>query len=205
MFAKLTAGCLLLLCAFGAQQAKADNIYEVIGSMTIPGNAANPGVGETINYSFEMDYFVDPQYGPQSNVIGTPIVTSFGALGTAFYVAGAGGQANGYVGFFSGDPHNVSNGFSEIDLEGIFHPTFGPSPIPSQGPGSVYLWSCIPPLPCSEFAPPGTLDANGELWTQQLGTNTSAVYLVSTPEPGTLCLFALGALMLGLIKKYSDV
>jgi hypothetical protein len=201
MLAKLT-GCLLLLCAFGVQQAKADSVYEVIGSMTIPGNSANPGVGETINYSFELDYttiYVDGFAYDVSQLVGTPTVTSFGPLGTFYMSGGVGGQANGYMGFFNNLDPNVST--VEIDLEGLFHPVFGPQPVPFQGQGGALIWGCYAPSPCSEFQPAGAFNGpygGGLLWN---GANTSAVYLVSTPEPATLCLFALGALALGLVKK----
>ena len=135
----------------------------------------------------------------------TPTITAFGPLGTFSTEVGAGGYItsvnSGYIGFFSGNPSNVSNGFSEIDLEGFFTPTFAPQPIPIRVQGGALIWSCFAPLPCSEFQPAGSQNGpygGGLLWN---GTNTSAVYLVSTPEPGTLCLFALGALALGLVKK----
>jgi hypothetical protein len=54
MLTKL-AGFLLLLLAFGAAQANADSGYEFIGTLTLPGNSANPGVGETINFTVELD------------------------------------------------------------------------------------------------------------------------------------------------------
>ena len=115
-----------------------------------------------------------------ARIVGTPIITSFGPLGTFYVYTGEFGQSNGYIGFFSGNPSNVSNGFSEIDLEGEFTPTFAPQPVPLQGEDGALIWSCFAPLPCSEFAPPATVYPNGGsgglLWN---GTNTSAVYLVS--------------------------
>jgi hypothetical protein len=113
MFAKLT-GFLILLLAFGAIQANADSIYEVIGTLTIPGNSSNPGVSETINYSFELDYSqLDVNY-----VVGTPVITSFGPVFTFSLEHGASGAFSGYIGFFS----QSSTGYAEIDLLGYFSP-----------------------------------------------------------------------------------
>jgi hypothetical protein len=195
------AGFLLLLLTFGSVQVNADQVYEVIGTLTIPGNRSNPGVGETINYAFELDYYTAQNGNQVSAIVGTPTITSDGPLGTFYMNTGGFGQADGYVAFFSG-PQVSGFTSAEIDLGGYFTPTFAPEPIPVQGNGSD-LWACFAPLPCSEFAPPGTNYPNGGsdglLWG---GTSSSAVYLVSTPEPGTLCLLVAGALALGVLKKF---
>ena len=55
-------------------------VYEVIGTLSVPGNSSHPGIGQSINYSFKLDYtHLDPFDYP--TVVGTPIVTSFGPLG----------------------------------------------------------------------------------------------------------------------------
>jgi hypothetical protein len=188
---------------FSAIQARADSVYEIIGTLTIPGNSANPGVGETINYSFELDYSTDTQGFPTTTLVGTPIITSFGPLGT-FYSNGQNGTGfsspnSGYFGLFNNPNSNDST--VEIDLIGYFTANFTPVP---QVLGST-LYSCFAPEPCSEFQPdrfpPGSYSNGygpGLYWD---GTATGAVYPVHTPEPETLCLVALGALALCLMKK----
>jgi hypothetical protein len=59
---------------FSAMQARGDSVYEVIGSLTVPGNSANPGVGETIKYSFEMDYYTDQNGYQVSAIVGAPVI-----------------------------------------------------------------------------------------------------------------------------------
>lgn len=190
------AGFLLLLLTFGAVQANADSIYQVTGTLTIPGNSANPGVSETVNYSFELDYPTNliPTEG-QPLLFGTPKVTSSGPLGT-FAGPFLSSVVQGYIAF--------GNSAAEIDLWGSFttttvgFPTFSPSIFAS------YVYSCRVPNVCSEFYPgyglPGTQNGGPSgLWWR--GTANASIYLVSTPEPGTLCLLGLGALALCLKKK----
>ena len=187
------AGFLLLLFAFGAVQAKADSIYEIVGTLAIPGNSANPGVSETMNYSFELDYSYPSVAGapsPSVSIVGTPVITPFGPLGQ-FALRSSGGvvadTANGYIGFFN---PNV-----EIDLTGNFR---DPNYFHSTIFGS-YVWECLLPV-CSEFWPGGLPGPSGTglYW---FGTATAAEYPVSIPEPGTLWLSVLGALTLCLMKK----
>jgi hypothetical protein len=185
MFTKL-AGFLLLLLAFGTQQARADSVYEIRGTLTIPGNSANPGIAETINYSFELDYTKLDNAGFAS-FVGTPSVTSFGPLGTFAIVNNS---SQGYIGFFSPvlTPQNQP---AQIDLLGEFSPLFNPVPVIS---GQAWLYSCTGESTgvCAPFfIGPGNI----------YGPATASVYAVSTPEPGTLCLFGLGALALCLMKK----
>jgi hypothetical protein len=180
------AGFLLLLLAFGLQ-ANADSIYEVIGTLTVPGNSSNPGVGETIIYSFELDYSqLIGGYIP--TVVGTPVITSFGPLGTFSLEYGDSGALQGYVAFFS----QSSTGYdAEIDLLGNFAPFASPTPSIT---GETWLYYCSNMSACSEF----TADGPGNEYPN---TATAAVYAVQIPEPGTFCLSVLGALALCLMKK----
>jgi hypothetical protein len=180
MLAKLV-GFLLLLLAFGASQASADSVYEIIGTLTIPGNNSNPGVGETINFSVELDY---ASSSPTATLFGTPVITSFGPLGT-FGIAYVPGSAY-EIGF--GSPSGV------LELDSSFFTSRDPS-----DPFYSDVWGCYDPVACAEFFPggPGPMVGNALLWG---GTATAAVYLVSTPEPGTLGLCTLGALALFLRK-----
>lgn len=188
MFAKLT-GCLLLLLAFGAVQANADSVYQITGTLTIPGNT--PGIVETINYSFQLTYTQAEFNNPEMPPIEDPSVTSSGPLGTFSLLNNS---SQNYVGFFSPA--------AEIDLAGWFAPIFDPVPVPFQGYGAAEMYSCLTVAACAEFN-------NGEIrsgpapqyaiWVD--GTNSASVRTVSTPEPGTLCLFVLGALALCLMKK----
>ena len=185
MLTKL-AGFLVLLLTFGAVQAKADTIDEIIGTMTILGNSANPGVSETINYAFE--YEPTPNVGLGGQIIGTPTITAFGPLGTQFTTNNTDPQ-NGYIGFFAPGV--------EMDLiaSNYFWLTGALTPVPKF---SSTVWACLLPA-CSEFRPDGfPIDTTGTglYWN---GTATAAVYLV--PEPGTLWLSVLGALTLCLMKK----
>ncbi len=202
MLAKL-AGFLLPLLAFGAVQADADSVYEISGTLTIPGNSSNPGVSETINFSFELDYTQLVRGLP--TVVGTPTINSFGPLGT-FLFGTPGGSPDGaapsnpyqgYVGFFSPSV--------EIDLFGSFAPVYGPVPVPREGQGAAAIYSCfLSPTVCSEFYPSGNpAPATGGEGLYWYGTSDPSVYAVTVPEPGTLCLSVLGALALCLIKKFA--
>jgi len=178
IFAKL-AGFLLLLLAFGAVQANADTIYEIAGTMTVPGNSSSPGIKETINFSFELDYSQIVNFTPI--FVGTSTVTSFGPLGT--FSIGT-NSLQGYIGFFSP--------VAEIDLLGLFSPLFSPTPAIS---GQVWLYNCtnMPTGPCAPFYIGPGLNI--------YGTASDSAHPVSTPEPGTICLSVLGALALCLMKK----
>ena len=175
---------LLLLLAFGAIQASADSVFEIVGTLTIPGNSSNPGVSETINYSFEFDPSLP------TTVIGTPTITGFGPLGQHFTFAENGaflaGPPSSYFGFFSPGV--------EIDLL-----TNAPDSTIITG---SWLWSCDMPLPCAEFYPgkgaPLNASGNGSglIWP---GTANASVHLV--PEPGTFFLSVLGVFALCLMIK----
>jgi len=187
MLAKL-AGFLLLLLTFGAVQANADSIYEVIGTLTIPGNYLNPGVGETINFSFEFDSSLPNGI----DLIGTPIITAFGPLGT--FTTNGSDHANSYNAFVASG--NGVNSGVEIDLDSEWFADQSLKPVFSSE-----MWSCFLPV-CAEFWPapvgptliPGPT-GYGLMWP---GTATAAVSIV--PEPGTLCLSVLGALSLCLMQ-----
>jgi len=188
----LSAVVAVLVC--GANQAKADTVYEITGTMTVPGNSSNPGVSETINFSFELDYSqLINGYTP--SVVGTPVVTSFGPLGE--FSLGAVVPSQGYIGFFS--PLLVNGTYpAEMDLMGRFSPVgSGASlvPIVYNGYGGAWLYSCTN----------GSTGACAPFYTTPgrniYGTASASVYLVSTPEPGTLCLSVLGVLALCLKRR----
>lgn len=172
-------GFLLLLLTLGAVQADADSVYEVIGTMTVPGYS--PGVGETINYSFELDY-VQPG-GPGTPVgaelTGTPTVTSFGALGTAFSLGYLGYPD--YIAFFES---GVSGLALEIDLNGQFDPGIPGLPAPPPTVLFSSLFACDPTqvAACSNFTVPPLLACGSGRTDIPCGTATAAVYLVSTPS-----------------------
>lgn len=96
-------------------------IYEVIGTLAVPGNSSHPAVGQSINYSFELDYSQLEFDFP--TVVGTPVVTSFGPLGT-FTLGNVSSQ--GDVGFFSS--------VEEIDL--LFNSLSSP-------PAPGYKWTIM--------------------------------------------------------------
>jgi hypothetical protein len=131
-------------------------VYEVIGTLAIPGNSSNPGVGQSINYSFRLNYTVlDPVGFP--TLVGTPKITSFGPLGN-FDKCNVSSQ--GYVGFFSP--------VAEIDL---FFQSLS-SPPPPAISGKSWLFSCtdVPTGVCAPFyIGPGM---------NIYGTANAAVYLV---------------------------
>jgi hypothetical protein len=185
IFANL-ARSLLLLLVFGVVQANADTVYLVKGTMTVPGNSANPGVSETIDFSFELDYSQMVNFN--TTFVGTPTTTSFGPLGS--FTAIVNHSASGYIGFFSSA--------AEIDLLGDFSPFFNPGPVIS---GQSWLYTCSGSLGTNNIpicAPFVSLDPN---FVNVYGTASASVDLVATPEPGTLYLFVLGALALCLMKK----
>lgn len=134
-------------------------IYEVIGTLTVPGNSLNPGVGQSINYSFELDY-TQLEYG-YPTVVGTPIVTSFGPLGI-FSLRNVSSQ--NYVGFFSP--------LAEIDL--LFQQLMSPPPPVIAGQSWLYSCTNVPTGVCAQFyIGPGQ---------NIYGTAHASVYAV--PEPG---------------------
>lgn len=175
---------LLLLLVFGTSQVRADSVYEIIGTLTIPGNSANPGVGETINFSVELDYAGS---SPTATLVGTPVITSFGPLGT-FGIAYVPGSAY-EIGF--GSPDAV------IELDTEFFLDKNPT-----DPAFSDVWGCYDPVICAEFHPISSFNGptvgNALLWQ---GTATIAIYDVPVPEPGTLGLCVLGVLTLFLTKK----
>jgi hypothetical protein len=181
-------GLLLLLLTFGVAQTNADSVYEISGTMTVSGNSSNPGVQETVNFSFELDYSQLNQ-DLEPAIVGTPMVTSFGPLGT-FSIASI-PSTQGYVGFFSPLPVTPGGYPAEIDLLGDFSPAFNPVPVIS---GQAWLYPCTaePTGPCAPFFIGGL---------NIYGTATATVHLVSAPEPGTLGLCVLGGLALLLRKK----
>jgi hypothetical protein len=182
------ASLLALLVTFGTARARADAIYEVIGTMTVPGNSANPGVGETVDYSFELDYSYSGINGGYPTIIGTPEAISFGPLGP--YAVGTVSSQN-YV-FFGGGP--------ELDLLMDFFPTSGtPTVIEPWLFGCSTAFAQMNPAACAPFVEyiPGT-NILGDVY----GTASASVYLVSTPEPATMVLCVVGLFALCLKKSF---
>lgn len=136
-------------------------IYEVIGTLAVPGNSSNPGVGQSINYSFKLDYSQLQFNFP--TIVGSPIVHSFGPLGV-FSLGNVSSQ--GYVGFFSP--------VAEIDL--LFQSLM--SPPPPVISGQSWLFSCtdVSTGPCAPFY----IGQGMNIY----GTACAAVYAVPSPEPG---------------------
>jgi hypothetical protein len=203
MFTKL-GGFLLLLLALGASQARADSVYEIVGTLTLSGNSANPGVSETINFSFELDYATLAAASGQPTLVGTPTFNAVGPLGTFVFgsISGTGingGPESGYVPFFNVSSPSGPSALDavEIDLNSIFF--FNPATPNPQF--SSTMWTCLIPA-CAEFWPggglPGPTGPGGLLWP---GTATVAVYDVPVPEPATLGFCVLGGLALLLRKK----
>lgn len=153
-----------LFGAIGKVEIKMPIIYEVIGTLAVPGNSSHPGIGQSINYSFELDYSQLEFDFP--TVVGTPVVTSFGPLGT-FTLGNVSSQ--GYVGFFSP--------VVEIDL--LFNSLS--SPPPPVISGQSWLFSCtdVSTGACAPFyVGPGR---------NIYGTACASVYAVPNPEPRPRC------------------
>jgi hypothetical protein len=171
-------GLLLLLATFSFS-AHADTFYNITGSLTIPGNSANPGMFETINFSVDLDYANSGRY---STLVGTPTITAFGPLGSfsVVYVPGD----NGELGFGSS--------MAVLELDSEFFGDRNPNGLTFSD-----VWSCSSSTICSDFwpgGPPGAITGNALLWG---GTANIAV---TTPEPAAMWLCALGLLAL-LVRK----
>jgi hypothetical protein len=144
-------------------------LYRVIGTMEVSGNQA--GVGQSINYSFDLDYANAQQNGGLPQIVGKPVVTSFGPLGE-FEIQGTGVEIDNLVRFRSP--------IAEIDL--IFSalrttpPPVAPPPQVTNGAGGSVLYSCstAPNEPCASFPNPGVFTT---------GTACAKVYEHQTPHP----------------------
>jgi hypothetical protein len=185
------AGVLLVLLTFGAVESHADSVYQMTGSLTIPGDSANPTVSETINFSFELDY--SPLGEPYLvTVVGAPVVSSVGPLGdfTLFAAAVPSNAMSDYIAFYSPlyGTAAAANGYAEIDLLGNFI-----VPAPSIT-GETWFYTCSnPAVPCSEF----TFTSPGNEYP-----HTATATICAVPEPGTLGLGVLGILALFLGKRH---
>ncbi len=138
-------------------------VYEVIGTLSVPGNSSHLDIGQSINYSFKLDYtHLDPFDYP--TVVGTPIVTSFGPLGH-FSLRNVSSQ--NYVGFFSP--------VAEIDL--LFNSLSTPPPPVISGQSWLFSCTDVPTGACAPFyIGPGR---------NIYGTANASVYLVSAAETET--------------------
>ena len=73
-------------------------LYRVIGTMQVSGNQA--GVGQSINFSFDLYYGNAQQNNGIPQIVGKPVVTSFGPLGK-FEIQGTGVEIDNLVRFRS--------------------------------------------------------------------------------------------------------
>jgi hypothetical protein len=143
-------------------------LYRVIGTMQVSGNQA--GVGQSINFSFDLYYGNAQQNNGIPEIVGKPVVTSFGPLGK-FEIQGTGVEIDNLVRFRSP--------IAEIDLLFTELTTIPPSTAPppqvvNRASGSE-LYSCNTGSnePCASFPPPGVFTT---------GTSCGQVYEHQTPD-----------------------
>ena len=146
-------------------------LYRVIGTMEISGN--NPGVGQSINYSFDLYYGNAQQNNGIPEIVGKPVETSFGPLGE-FAIQGTGVEIDNLVRFRSP--------VAEIDLTFVLRAnSTPPAPPPKVANGVGILgisvfFSCSTGsnAPCASFPAPGV---------NTLGTAYAKVYETQTAAP----------------------
>jgi hypothetical protein len=138
-------------------------LYRVIGTMAVAGN--DPGSGQSVNYSFDLDYRNAQQNGGLPEIVGTPVVTSFGPLGE-FQIQGRGVELDNLIRFQSS--------VAEIDVNFAALRTTPPPVAPPPQVSGSQLFLCISPNePCSWFPRAGV---------NTLGTASAAVYEYQTPD-----------------------
>ena len=146
-------------------------LYRVIGTMQVSGN--NPGVGQSINFSFDLYYGNAQQNNGIPEIVGKPIVTSFGPLGE-FAIQGTGVEIDNLVRFRSP--------IAEIDLTFVsLRPNStppAPPPEVTNGVGMLGIsvfFSCTTGSnqPCAWFHAPGV---------ETVGTAYAMVYEHETPH-----------------------
>jgi len=109
---------LALMVFIVSKPAKADTIpiWDVTGTITLGGNNVCNGVcTEVITFAFQYTYIKEGGYWGE--VIGTPVVSSYGDLGSSFYSLGGPYQPGGGCGGLSANyiPF-VNSGGDDIDL-----------------------------------------------------------------------------------------
>jgi hypothetical protein len=112
--------------------------YQVIGTMSVSGNSSNPGVGQSINYSFELDYANAGSSFGLPTVVGQPVITCFGPLGNFDLKVIS---IQGYIGFFSP--------LAELDL--LFQTLTSPPPPVVSGESWLYSCTVVSTGPCAPF------------------------------------------------------
>jgi len=142
-------------------------LYRVIGTMEVSGNQA--GVGQSINYSFDLYYGNAQQNQGVPEIVGKPVVTSFGPLGK-FELRGTAVEVDNLIRFNSPD--------AEIDLTFTsLCITLNTTPVPPPPiVGGSELYSChtLPNEPCASFPAPGVFTT---------GTACAKVYEHQTAVP----------------------
>lgn len=184
-----------LVCLFFALPVHADTMYTVNGTMTLVGNnACGSPCTETIDFSFDLGWQYDQTFAGYLGYATDIAANWSGALGTfSENSAGPstfGGPGFNYLGFF--DPSG-----DELDLY------LNPNPVPAPTTptfNGADLYSCGGATCVTDFYPysptPTTLPVLG------IFLGASVTYTVTTPEPATLIMLAIGMLALALVGAF---
>ena len=193
----------VLVCSCTARADGGAPVYDVQGSLTIPGTTP-----ETINFNFDMTYTLTALGTYNAYAIGgTGSFTETGPLGTPFTLYGGGSSnvalgnaspfvsyGSNYLGFF--DPSG-----DEIDI--YFSGNAGSNPGPPAVVGT-YLYSCTSAACDANFCPPAYGCTAGQQSAALLIFGTVEDSAKQVPEPRTFAmLFASLAGLLLLVKRSS--
>src|SRR5277367_5697513 len=110
-------------------------LYRVIGTMQVSGNQA--GVGQSINFSFDLYYGNAQQNNGIPEIVGKPVVTSFGPLGK-FEIQGTGVEIDNLVRFRS-PVAEIDLLFTELTT---IPPSTAPPPQVVNGASGSELYGC---------------------------------------------------------------
>ncbi len=175
---KLAMAVLAVLMFASVVKADSTSIWNVTGTVTIPGNGSCGGCSETIDFSLDMEFPTPTDtlslgYSPFDPFVipGTVNVTSSGPLPPA---------GNG-AGFSTTDS---SIGFGD----GISFFLFG------EGDGDAFLYDCSAAVCGTDFA----------FTNADYGYTGSAIYtetLVTAPEPATWAMLLVGIALVGLFSS----
>ena len=170
---------MILVCCVRVPSSYADAgtaAYDVSGSLSI----ASPIATETIDFSFQLDYYptMQPGCGCDAALV-DPVIGSIGPLQEFTTTNGLASQ--GYVGFFNGAG-------DEIDL--FENLGLGVSPNPPEFTGTASFFSCQ--SAACQLAFPGEQPLGYGIYS---GTASVAVtQVIGTPEPSSWLMLALGVL-----------